>query len=215
MIRVGLVDGALPAGTPGLVASRSFCPNDGNPLAATHASAMAATIALHAPDACLVSAAIFPGRLAANLQTVCDALDWLAGDPPHLVLCSFGMAHSSLELFLAVSRLQQAGSLIVASAPARGSPVYPAALEGVISVQGDARCGPNELSRLDLPQATYGACPVAHDYPDIRGASAAAGHVAGLLASAGRKSGAPAEETLRGSIRHVHRERKTSASISV
>lgn len=208
MIRVGLVDGSLPAGTSGLLASRNFCPDDGCPLATTHASAMAATIALHAQDACFMSAAVFPGRLVTNLQTVCDALDWLAGDPPDLVLCSFGVTHSSLDLALAAARLQQVGCLIIASAPARGVPVYPSAFEGVISVQGDARCGPGEVSRLDLPQATYGACPVANEYPHIRGASAAAAHLAGLLAGSDLILQAPVDRILERSIRYVGRERK-------
>jgi hypothetical protein len=61
-----------------------------------------------------------------------------------------------------------------------------------LSVQGDARCAPEELSRLDLPQASYGACPVAVGAPDIRGASPAAAHLAGILAkSIGTSAGEP------------------------
>lgn len=213
MIRVGLVDGALPEDFPGLGASRLFCPHDGAVAATHHATAMAATIASHAPDVGFLGAVVFAGRLATSLQSVCDALHWLAADPPDIVLCSFGMANASLELLLAAARLQQAGCVIVASAPARGAPVFPAAFDDVISVQGDARCRPDEISRLDLPQAAYGASPVAHGHPDVRGASAAAAHLAGLLAGAGPVSIGSAARTLGGFVRYTGCERKTSSAL--
>lgn len=209
MIRVGLIDGPLRVDYPSLSAQARFCDPDGSPAAENHASAMADTIKTQAGEVYFVNAVVFPGRLATSTGTVCAALDWLAETPPEIVLCSFGMARPSIELTAKTRALLQAGSLIVASAPARGDPVYPAAIEGVVSVQGDARCQPGELSRLDLPQATFGACPIAASNPDIRGASVAAAHMAGLLA---RHWQGTADETLAAletAIRYHGRERRT------
>ncbi|MBD1544921.1 hypothetical protein [Roseibium aggregatum] len=210
MIRIGLIDGALPADFPGLIAQARLFDPDGSPAAEHHAGAMAATIRAQAGEVHFVNAVVFPGRLSTSAQTVCDALEWLAEDPPEIVLCSFGMARSSVELTARTKALLQAGSLVVASAPARGDPVFPAAIGGVLSVQGDARCQPGDLSRLDLPQATFGACPIATDHPDIRGASAAAAHMAGLLAKNWQGSAADTQDALKTAFRYRGRERRSA-----
>lgn len=201
MIRIGLIDGALPKDWPGLERQAWFCESDGTPHAGMHASAMAKTFQAHAPYVQIVNAVVFPGRLATSHIPVCATLDWFCKDPPEIVLCAFGMARSSVELGIVVARLQQAGSTIIASAPARGGLVYPAALYGVLSVQGDARCGLQELSRLDLPHAVFGACPEAAGFPEIRGASPAAAHAAGLLAACQAEAGRGAR-CLEGHVRY-------------
>ncbi|WP_428670616.1 hypothetical protein [Roseibium sp.] len=209
MIRIGLIDGALPPDWPELSGQFWCCEPDGLPLAQEHAIAMARTFEACAGQFALVNAVVFPGRLSASLDDVCTALDRLIQDPPDIVLCSFGIARSSVELSVATERLLQAGSLVVASAPARGDPVYPAAFDGVVSVQGDARCMPGELSRLDLPQAMFGACPVAAGNAHIRGASAAAAHLAGLLATVPNTTQQPDFSGLMPFVKYVGRERKT------
>ncbi|WP_346895809.1 hypothetical protein [uncultured Roseibium sp.] len=209
MIRIGLVDGPLPETHPVLSEQARLCEADGSPAAANHASAMADTIKAQAGEVHFINAVVFPGRLATSAGTVCAALDWLAENPPEIVLCSFGMAQPSIELTARAHVLMQAGSLVVASAPACGEPVYPAAIDGVVSVQGDARCLPGELSRLDLPQATYGACPAAICDPDIRGASVAAAHMAGLLARLWRGTADDTLTALETAIRYHGRERRT------
>jgi hypothetical protein len=211
MIRVGLIDGALPLDWPGLEAQEWFCRPDGADLATGHAEAMAETICAHAEDVQVFNAVVFPGQLSTSLGAVCAALSWLAENPPDIVLCAFGMARSTVELSVAVSRLQQAGSWIVGSAPARGGNAYPAAFEGVLSVQGDARCAPEELSRLDLPHATFGACPTAFGRDDIRGASAAAAHLAGLLATSVQMAETSAVDGLEIFTRYRGRERREAA----
>ena len=183
MIRVALLDGALPSAFPDLAAQRRFAKADGAMSASVHALAMATTIHRHAPHVNFVNGIIFPGRLVTSVAVLCDALEWIGQDPPEIVHCSFGLARASLELEMRVRALEKAGSLIVASAPARGEPVYPAALEGVVSVQGDARCKPEDVARLDLPGALFGACVISPEAPDIRGASIAAAHVCGMLAA--------------------------------
>ena len=207
MIRIGLVDGALPMDWPGLERQAWFCETDGTPHAGQHAAAMAQTLQAHAAEAKIVNAVVFPGRLVTTLPYVRAAFDWLADTPPDIVLCAFGMMRSSVELGLAVARLQQAGTTVLASAPARGGVVYPAALYGVLSVQGDARCASSELSRLDLPHAVFGACPEAVGHPDIRGASPAAAHAAGMLA-AREEATAWGVRSLEGAVRYRGRERR-------
>ncbi|UES44037.1 hypothetical protein [Roseibium aggregatum] len=208
MIRVGLIDGALPGDWPGLVGQEWFCRPDAAELASGHAEAMAQTVRTHAEDVLLLNAVVFPGQLSTTLDAICAALSWLAEDPPDIVLCAFGMARSSVELSVAVARLQRAGCLMVASAPARGGQTYPAVYDGVLSVQGDARCGKAELSKLDLPQATFGACPMAAGREDIRGASAAAAHLAGLLAKSVQGSEGRGLDGLETFVRYRGRERR-------
>jgi hypothetical protein len=209
LIRVGLIDGPLPGTRPDLSEQVRLCEVDGSPAAENHASAMADTIKAQAGEVQLINAVVFPGQLATSAQTVCAALDWLAENPPQIVLCSFGMARPSIELTAKTHALLQAGSLIVASAPARGDPVYPAAIDGVVSVQGDARCNPGEISRLDLPQATFGTCPIATGNPDIRGASVAAAHMAGLLARFWRGTADDTLAAIETTIHYHGRERRT------
>ncbi len=214
MIRVGLIDGTLPGDWPGLVGQEWFCRPDGAELASGHAEAMAQTVCTHVEDVLLLNAVVFPGQLSTTLDAICAALSWLAEDPPDIVLCAFGMARSSVELSVAVARLQRAGCLMVASAPARGGQAYPAAYDGVLSVQGDARCGKAELSKLDLPQATFGACPMAAGREDIRGASAAAAHLAGLLARSVQGSEGRGLVGLETFVRYRGRERRGDKALA-
>jgi hypothetical protein len=210
MIRIGLVDGALPPDWPDLDRQSRFCTPDGEAFAGEHACAMARTIGRHARAARISNAVVFPGRLGTSLDIVCRALAWLAEDPPDIVLCAFGTAGTSPDLAMAVARLQTQGATVVASSPARGEAVYPAALYGVVSVQGDARCADGELSRLDLPLATFGACPRATGTDGIGGASAAAAHLAGLLAAEKHTSPTPGLSSLDPYVRYRGRERRTT-----
>jgi hypothetical protein len=211
MIRVGFIDGALPADWPGLASQNRFCEPDGAPLAEVHAKAMAATVTGYRDDLEIINAVVFPGKLVTSVENVCSALDWFAEDPPEIVLCSFGTTRSSLHLSLMTARLLLSGCLVVASAPARGEMVYPAGTPGVVSVQGDARCAPGEFSKLDLPHAQFGACPAVDGYPDIQGASAAAAHVAGQLAADWNLADEKRIDALLTTIKYHGRERRGAA----
>lgn len=208
MIRIGLIDGALPLDWPGLKDQRWFCSGDGAPVAQTHAEAMAAMVSGYCREVEFHNAVVFPGRLGTSVEAVCGAFHWFAETQPDIVLCSFGTARTSLDLGLRIARLLVNGSLVVASAPARGEKVYPAALPGVVSVQGDARCAPGEFSRLDLPHADFGACPEIPRYPGIRGASAAAAHIVGQLAVARSQNGHAGTDSLLAAVRYHGRECK-------
>ncbi|WP_420412116.1 hypothetical protein [Roseibium sp.] len=211
MIRIGLIDGALPADWPGLAKQRRFCEPDGAPLAETHARAMAETIRSYCEKSEFINAAVFSGRLSTSIEHVCQALNWFSEDPPDIVLCSFGTAKTSLDLSLLTARLLLANCLVVASSPARGETVYPAGTPGVVSVQGDARCAPFEFSKLDLPHAEFGACPFVQGYPDIRGASAAAAHVVGQMAADLCVKSELGKEPLKTAIKYFGRECRSAA----
>lgn len=209
MIRIALVDGPLTGAQIAHGTAAQFCADDGTPHAAAHAAAMAATIAHHAPEVEIVSAAVFPGRLATSVTILSAALDWLLEDPPEIVHCSFGLARPAQVLCARIAQLQEAGSVVVASAAARGVPVYPAGFPDVVSVQGDARCAPDALSDLRLPHARFGACPIA-SAGDIRGASAAAAHLTGLLATHWPGEASQALDALAPLVRFHGRERRIS-----
>ncbi|WP_291730419.1 hypothetical protein [Leisingera sp. F5] len=183
---IALIDGPLAADTPGLACRTDICkphPRAADSPAALHASHMAAAIRTNAPKARLLNLTIFPGRLATSLATVAKALHRAAESEAAIIHCSFGHTDANPLLTDAVAAVLQAGKLLVASAPARGAPVYPAACNGVYSVQGDARCAPGQWSLLNLLGAQFGACPGGPEMP-VRGASLAAAHFTGLLARA-------------------------------
>ena len=180
-VTVGLVDGPLDASD--CASQQWFCDGPADELAARHAGALRKAATSHAPDVCFKNAVIFGARLGTSRAAVIDALTWLTVEPPDIVHCSFGLPGIDGEIADRVAVLVEQGSVVVASAPARGVPVIPAALPGVIAVQGDARCGPVDLSWLATEQADFGAHVLIDGAPDVRGASAAAAHFTGHLAA--------------------------------
>ncbi|MCV6586962.1 MAG: hypothetical protein OIF47_15645 [Marinibacterium sp.] len=182
MTRLALIDGPLPAGFAGLDLQHACCdlhPRAAQSPAARHARQMALAAAQGAGDLRIDNYVVFPGKLATSTRAICDALDAARQGAADVVLCALGMAHPAPVLAAAVAAVLDSGKQIIASASARGGAVYPAGFDGVIAVQGDARCGPSDWSHLDLPQAQFGACARGGD-PQIRGASVAAAHFAGL-----------------------------------
>ena len=178
MTVVALIDGPLPE-------TQAFCalhPQAGQSPAAQHAGAIARAIRHNAPAARIDSYAVFPGALTCSVRADCDALHHAAQSEAQVNNCSFGIPRDAPELTEAVARVFARGKYIVASAPARGGAVYPAMHDGVIAVQGDARCTPGTWSWLGLPHALFGAC--AGSDGAIRGASLAAAHFTGHLARA-------------------------------
>ncbi|KIC15678.1 MULTISPECIES: hypothetical protein [unclassified Leisingera] len=183
---IALIDGPLAADAPGFAGRADICamhPRAAESPAALHASCMAAAIHANATGARILGLSIFAGRLSTSLANVAEALHRAAVSEAEIVHCSFGHGKSSPLMDEAVAAVLAAGKLLVASAPARGTPVYPAGCAGVVSVQGDARCNSSQWSLLNLPGAQYGACPVTSGVP-VRGASLAAAHFTGLLARA-------------------------------
>lgn len=210
MTRIALIDGPLLPGSSLCVALEDPW---GGAVAASpagrHAAAVAAVITSLAPDAEIVSIPVFQGRLAARVQDLVLALDVAVGTGAEIVHCSLGLSRNDAQVAAAIGALS--GAIVIASGPARGDPVWPAALPSVLSVQGDARCTATQWSHLGLPNADYGACPRSASDPAIAGASIAAAHLTGHLAASGLSAPAPARDWLLRGAAHVGRERRTAA----
>lgn len=209
--RVGVIDGALDAvARTGMDAVFDRAPaarDDGR-----HGAQVARVLREHCPSARLHWAAVFDHRREAAVACVVDALYWLAGQGVQLINMSFGMQAPSRRLAAACAELAADGVLLVASAPARGAPVHPAAFAGCLAVTGDARCAPGEVSWLDTPAAEFGCHPLVHaGRPELGGgASIAAARMSGLLAALlaeGHEAGA-LRERLRARARYLGPERR-------
>ncbi len=208
MTRIALIDGPLQVGEFGCT---EIVDPDGLAVfqspAGRHASAVAATIRAEAPSAEILSIPVFRGKLSARVQDLCTALDLARQSRAPIVHCSLGLARNDAAVASAVHALS--GRIVVASAPARGDPVWPAALPEVFAVQGDARCAPGEWSVLDLPSADYGACPRPTGAGHIAGASIAAARMTGILAARGELSADGARAWLHAAGSFYGRERRT------
>ncbi|WP_425101826.1 subtilisin-like serine protease QhpE [Tropicibacter sp. S64] len=209
MTRIALIDGPLPPGQFGcttLLDPENTAVVDSS--AGHHASALAAAIHSAAPDAEILSIPVFKGGLSARVSDLVTALRIAADIGAEITHCSLGLGRNDPDVAAAIAALQ--GRIIVASAPARGDPVWPAALPAVLSVQGDARCGPGQWSVLDLPTADYGACPHPDPTHGIAGASLAAARLTGLLAGQALTTETEARHWLRSAAAWYGRERRTA-----
>ena len=116
---------------------------------------------------------VFTAAAASTGAAVAAAVDWAAAGGADLIHLSLGLAADRPLLGAAVARAIDAGCIVVASTPARGAPVYPAAYPGVIRATGDARCAPGEISCL--APGLFGGCPRLEDVPADARAGAAGG----------------------------------------
>jgi hypothetical protein len=211
VVRVVLIDGPLAPDAPGVEARIVLREAEPVGPAALHASALAVAIRQGLPDARLFNIVVFGASLATDAGCVARALDHAVALRPDIVLCAFGMLRRDDAVAAAAERVLRCDALIVAAAPARGGAVYPAMLSGVVAVQGDARCGGCEWSLLGS-HPLFGASPMIPGHAAVRGASAAAGSFAGLLAgclvACGR--GTTIEE-MKSNARYIGRERRGGA----
>ncbi|MEE4145317.1 MAG: S8 family serine peptidase [Halieaceae bacterium] len=190
-LRVGLIDSGLAGPSSAqVVASRGFVAGpDGDVIQTAvledqlgHGSALADILLQGAPGCRLLNAQVFGRELRCSAGQVAAALDWLLAQRVRLVNMSFGLREDRKVLRLACERARSAGVILVAAAPARGEPVYPASYPGVIRATGDARCTPGELSFLGTPQADFGA----HVRSGARGVAGASVGCARVSARAAR-----------------------------
>ncbi|TCO83357.1 subtilase family protein [Plasticicumulans lactativorans] len=142
-----------------------------------HGSALAALLLAAAPAVRLYSVQAFAAAGPGSAAAVAAALDWLVAQRVRVVNLSLGLRADRPRLRAAVAAAQAAGVLLVASSPARGGPVYPAAYPGVLRVCGDARCADGEFSALGGHPADIGASPAGG------GASLACARVSAALAA--------------------------------
>jgi hypothetical protein len=198
-VRIGLVDGALAAPLSGSVeavarfgAAAVSAPDRA---ALAHGSHVARLVLEGLPSARLLSAEVFHDGLEAAVDDVAQAIAWLAAQRVDVINLSFGLRTRSAALEAACWAAHEAGVLLVAAAPARGGPVYPAACRACIAVSGDARCRPGELSWLGLDGADFGTHPFLERDSAARGggASFAAARFSGLVGTL-LAQGVPAAE---------------------
>ncbi len=166
---VGIVDSGGALGLPGVVAARSFAAGDDGGIRCTesgddrlgHGSQIARLIKELGGDIGLLSAQVFAGTRTSSPAQVAAAINWLVDDGAALINISLGVRRADAGLRLACERAAAAGVILVASAPARGAPVFPAAYPQCIAVSGDARCAETEISWLGGANADFGAHPCA------------------------------------------------------
>lgn len=152
-----------------------------------HGSQVAELILAAAPAARLLCAQVFVARRPVTVEVVAAGLRWCVAQGARVVNLSLGLRDDRPPLRVACAEAVAAGVLLVASAPARGGAVYPAAYPGVLAVSGDARCAPGVWSIID-GQGLIGTAPWAPlayraTAPAPGGASFAAARLSGLAAA--------------------------------
>jgi hypothetical protein len=216
MIRVALIDSGVAERHAGRVAAARSFPSgaaceDG--VAAVlggvlpHGPALAEVLLADTRIELLV-ARVFFGALATSAAQLAAAIDWAVARGAAVVNVSAGLHEDREPLGRAVARAVASGALVVAAAPARGVPVYPAAYPGVVRATGDARCAPGEWSWLASAQAEFGAHVRAGE---VQGASAGCARVAARLAALLADGVSPEVglETLRAQAHYRGAERRT------
>jgi len=201
-VNVGIVDSGL---TPELAARLAGLPGgprapsvafavtaDGAPQLAApqadplgHGSQVAELILASAPTARLLCAQVFAARRPVSVEVVAAGLRWCVDHGARVVNLSLGLREDRPVLRAACGEAMDAGVLLVASAPARGGAVYPAAYPGVLAVSGDARCAPGVWSLID-GLGLIGTSPLG---PAAPGGTPGAGGAGGASFAAARLSG--------------------------
>ena len=185
IFRIGVIDSGLGEPLASRVHGwRSFVGDHCLADSIGHGTRICELINEQAGEAELVVAKVFGDRPTTQPAVIADALDWLVAEQVALINMSFGLAADRQVLAEACARAGEAGVILVASAPAQGTPSFPAAYPDVIAVTGDARCDRREISHLDTIAefGTWCASPERDIDAAISGASIAAAHFTGLVA---------------------------------
>ena len=185
-VRVGVVDSGWPLALQDRVlAARSFVAGGGDAMDRIgHGTRTLQAMAALSPKARFVVAQVFGDALRTDMGTVARAVDWLVDEGVALINLSLGVQQDHAPLRAACERAVASGCLLVASTPARGEPVFPAAYPGAIRAMGDARCAPGQHSALLLPHADFGACVLPPDGDRANaGASLGCAHLSGRVAA--------------------------------
>lgn len=206
--RIGIVDSGGPADQ--MRGARAFLAEGDGPAVPdrlNHGTAVAAVLRRAAPAARLLHAQVFTDRPVTSAERVARAVAWLA-PRCDLIVLSLGLVADRPALRLACAEAAAGGTWLVAAAPARGGPCFPAAYPGVVAATGDARCGWDELSLL--PGGVIGAWCASPERGSagMGGASIAAARVAGHLAAAFPGIGRDPQAWLAAHVRHIGAERR-------
>lgn len=181
-----------------------------------HGSRIADIILHHAPQVALYNAQVFDARGVTTAATIAAALDWLGDQKVDVINMSLGLQMDREILRQACEAALARDIILIASSPAQGAAVYPAAYPGVIRATGDARCAVEETSFLDSDQADFGGCPrgvgMEADHPPRNGgASLGCGHISGIVAAFLQQGGEKKQvrEWLVSRSKYLHSERRT------
>lgn len=217
-VRIGLIDsGVGEALFAHVVSSRRFDDLPGydpaQPDDIGHGDSLARLVLQLCPEAELLVAQVFHDQGCSPISRVAEALDWLAAEGAQVVNMSLGLAVPAVRLNEACRAAAGRGMLLVASAPATGGIVFPAALPECLAVTGDARCAAEDLAWLGQPHAELGACPlvVPGQVEQGGGASFACARVTGLAGRLITRQGIPPSEVaehLRRNARYIGREER-------
>ena len=192
---------------------------DGDPdatgtAAGAHAHAVSAAIRYHCPHIELRHFPVFSGALRCKKTTVLEQLQAAICSDAKGLHCSFGFSSSDFATETLFRSAVQNFTWIVASAPARGAPVFPAAYADIISASGDARCTADQHSYLNTDSVDFAACPLPPQTidPALAGASIAAARISGMIAAIMSRGAASREQMLKQLITgaaYTGAERKT------
>lgn len=161
-----------------------------------HGTQIATAILSHLPEARLCVAKVFTEGLATSSQQIAAALQWLIEQNVDLINMSLGLTIDRESIREACEDARARGVVLIASSPAHGQVVYPAAYNGVVSVTGDARCTESQCSYLNSSQAEFGASVRSRELTVV-GSSVAAAHFTGIVASTAAELNTNYENTLR------------------
>ncbi|MCX7171810.1 MAG: S8 family serine peptidase [Proteobacteria bacterium] len=193
-VLVGIIDSGLDAidqNRMPVVAARRFVQDgDGMIQAAAvdddalgHGSGIAQILLESNPEIDLLIAQVFTGKRQCSSAQVAAALDWLVSAGVAVINMSCGINKPDATLRLACERASAAGAILVAAAPARGAPTFPAAYPFCIAVSGDARCNRDQISWLGTAAVDFGAHPfLAPGNPQSGGASFAVARICARIA---------------------------------
>ncbi len=148
-----------------------------------HGTAVIDVIRKHAAPTRIYSAQVLDSQGRSSTMQIQAAIEWLLSLNVMQINLSLGLNADNPALRQVCADAVSQGVVLVASSPAMGRRVFPAAYQGVIAVTGDARVKPVEWSwfQTNNDMAEYGA----HVFGPggQAGASIACAHLSGVIAT--------------------------------
>lgn len=221
---LGIVDSGGPSAASGdarrfrLAESGAVVREPAGPDRLGHGTRVEAVIRRARPDAPLRHAQVFDDRPVTTPAQVAAAIHWLTEGGARVICLSLGLTADRAGLRDACREAVARGVVLVAAAPARGAPCYPAAYPDVIAATGDARCGFDEISALGGDAlAAFGAWCASPERGGGRAGGASIGcarlaaHVHAILRDRPGASAAEVVATLEAAAAYRGRERRGHA----